>query len=564
MVLIVLLASCGNQGTPLSNETVAVSPTSLPTSIFIPVTVTPSPLPTLPIINMITPASIQMDSWKEYEVALAKSLLSFLPPEEVLCEWEILGRSEQEVYVWATCDAREGGHGAASSAVIHLNPDGTIQSVEKPGSGSKRNSNILKLFPPDIQEIILNNLLNYRHLSEHLEWRREHPEEPPLVVLSAILTHDKQEVYSIFSPIPSNSDILATQPEGTLAGYGILYNEDQPWGDHGDGKYEFNSQTWQEATYDSIIWARGGKVLTSPTQGAIRVIIAPHSLNSSYQNDIIVESPIQAGALNIIGAAGERLILKSEQGQTFYFDVPSLQFVASLDTVIPAATPPPTETLLPQLSPTDDAPNEPLYVHDTKLEENDLNYYINSPSDYDWLHFVSQANGTLKVSLVPRGKNYGLRVVFVDENDNGAIVGEDTSNGGGRKQIVIPNATSGNYMVRVWSLDGTYDENQPYTVRFEPHKPEKIIPILECVSENSDGTFTAHFGFDNPNPKTIMIDANHDNAFHPGPVFRTGQPEYFVPGRVTDWFSVLFDGNGLTWTLDGGAVTANRNSPRCP
>lgn len=188
IVIIVFLVACSPKAVGLSVETpfpTVVSPTSAPTSTLIPITITPSPLPTQTIIPMITPDPIQVERWKEYEEALARSILSFLPPEEVLCEWEILGRSEQEVYVWATCDALGGGHGAASSAVIHLNSDGTVQSVEKPGSGSKRVSNIIKMFPPDIQEIILNNLISYRHLSDHLEWRQEHLEEPPLIVFSA-------------------------------------------------------------------------------------------------------------------------------------------------------------------------------------------------------------------------------------------------------------------------------------------------------------------------------------------------------------------------------------------
>ena len=165
--------------------------------------------------------------------------------------------------------------------------------------------------------------------------------------------------------------------------------------------------------------------------------------------------------------------------------------------------------------------------------------------------------------LTPRGNNYGLKVVLVDQDGNGTIVGEDTSAGGGAKQVTLDNAPAGNYIVRVWSLDGSFSESQPYTLRFDPPKPEKVIPILECVAENPDGTFRAHFGYENPNPYVVVIDARHQNTFHPGPVFRSGQPEYFAPGRVEDWFSVLFDGNGLTWTLDGNAVTANLNSPRC-
>ena len=383
------------------------------------------------------------------------------------------------------------------------------------------------------------------------------------LTLVAAPTLDLQEMYPIFSNTPPSADeILSGKLDATLAGYGIVY-DDQKWG---DSKYEFSGLIWEEMTFDSSILVRGGQVRASPTVGTIRVIIDPHDLNSTYRNDVVIESPVPAGKLTITGAVGERLILTSEQGMTFYFDIPALRFVESLEESVPTATPPPTFT--PEFPPafTDDAPDEPRFVSDypSQFEESDLDYYINSPSDYDWFHFVSQAEGRLKVTLIPRGNNYGLRVVLVDQDGNGTIMGEDTSSGGGAKQMTVDNAPSGNYIVRVWSLDGSFDENQPYTLRFDPPKPQKVTPILECVAENPDGTFTAHYGYENPNPYVVVIDSRHQNTFHPGPVFRTGQPEYFAPGHITDWFSVLFDGNGLTWLLDGQAVTANRNSPKCP
>jgi len=381
------------------------------------------------------------------------------------------------------------------------------------------------------------------------------------LTLAVAPTLDLQEIFPIFSNVPpSADDILSGKADYPLAGYGILY-EDQEWG---DAKYEFSGLIWEEMTYDSSILVRGGRVRGSPAQGAIRVMIRPHDLRSTHQNDVVIESPVQAGELTIIGAVGERLILTSEQGQTFYFDVPALRFVDSLEESVPSATPPPTLEFPPEF--TDDAPDEPRFVSDypPQLEDKDVNYHINSPTDYDWFAFASQAEGTLKVSLIPRGKNYGLRVILVDQDGESIIVEEDTASGGGAKQVIVPNAVSGNYIVRVWSLDGSFDESRPYTLRFEPPKPQKITPILECVAENPDGTFTAHYGYENPNPYVVVIDSRHQNTFHPGPVFRTGQPEYFVPGRVENWFRVLFDGNGLTWVLDGGAVTANRNSPRCP
>ena len=200
IIFLLFLAACGKQAVALTTEPsipTAVFPTSIPTSTLVPVTITPSPLPTQPVIPMITPDAIQVERWREYEDALARTILSFLPPEEVICEWEILGRSEQEVYVWALCtsiislgttlDGTETFSSSSTPAVIHLREDGSVQSVEKPGSGSKRIPNILKMFPPDVQEKFENYHFGRAgaEIGERLVWRRTHPDEPPLIVLSA-------------------------------------------------------------------------------------------------------------------------------------------------------------------------------------------------------------------------------------------------------------------------------------------------------------------------------------------------------------------------------------------
>lgn len=380
---------------------------------------------------------------------------------------------------------------------------------------------------------------------------------------AAAPTSDMQQQYPIFSNAPlSPEEILSGNSNYPLAGYGILY-EDRGSSD-ADLKYTFNGLVWQQSTHDAVIWVTGGRAFDSPSQGAVRVIIAPHYPDSVQQNDVIIESPVASGELTITDAVGERLILTSEEGQTFYFDVPALRFVDSLEEIVPTVTPLPTIAYEPPLVPTDDALDEPSYLDSFQLEDTDINYYINSPTDYDWFAFVSQAEGRLTVSLNPRGNNYGFRVILVDFDGIGTIIGEDISSGREAKQVAVDHAPPGNYIVRVWSLDGSYEESQPYTLRFEPPKPEKITPILECVTENPDGTFAAHFGYENPNTYVVVIDSRHQNTFHPAPTFRTGQPEYFAPGRVEDFFAVLFDGNDLTWTLEGSAVTANRNSPRCP
>ncbi len=158
----------------------------LPKPSSSPIPQTPSPIPAATFI--ITPNADQLDRWQEYERALAKSHLSFLPPEEVLCEWEILDQSEQELYVWAVCSGTfpvgNTGYRPMSSipSVIHLGLNGAVQSAEIPGSGTAYARDIRTMFPESAQERIFSRLINFRRLSEHLAIRLDNP-EPPLVVL---------------------------------------------------------------------------------------------------------------------------------------------------------------------------------------------------------------------------------------------------------------------------------------------------------------------------------------------------------------------------------------------
>ncbi len=172
------------------NSTSTASPTATPITANsyteTPILHTPSPRPTIP--TFITPNHDQLDRWQEYEKALAKSHLSLHPPEEVLCEWEIIGQSEQELYVWAICSGTfyvgNTGHRPIASipSVIHLGLNGAVESAEVPGNGSAYARDIRNMFPESAQEIIFSRLINFRRLSEHLEIRLDNP-APPLIVL---------------------------------------------------------------------------------------------------------------------------------------------------------------------------------------------------------------------------------------------------------------------------------------------------------------------------------------------------------------------------------------------
>jgi len=155
---LVILVACGEQTIALPTATsipTTVSPTPVPTSTFMPATDIPTPLPTQPTIPIITPDSIQVERWQEYQTELAKLVLAnhssqeFPYYESALCEWDILGRSGQDIYVWAECVAP--GSGGRGPAVIYLEDDGSIRDVIYAFPSPARDVTISSLFPEAIQ-----------------------------------------------------------------------------------------------------------------------------------------------------------------------------------------------------------------------------------------------------------------------------------------------------------------------------------------------------------------------------------------------------------------------------
>ena len=91
---------------------------------------------------------------------------------------------------------------------------------------------------------------------------------------------------------------------------------------------------------------------------------------------------------------------------------------------------------------------------------------------------------------------------------------------------------------------------------------KELKPVLECVDHHSDGTFTAHFGYQNKNAFEVTVEVGDNNKFSPSPVDR-GQPADFASGRQRDVFQVPFNGNNLVWTLrspNGSSRTATASS----
>jgi hypothetical protein len=92
--------------------------------------------------------------------------------------------------------------------------------------------------------------------------------------------------------------------------------------------------------------------------------------------------------------------------------------------------------------------------------------------------------------------------------------------------------------------------------------PSPVRPVLECVTHEHGGGFTAWFGYKNENTRSVLIPVGQLNKFSPAPRDRE-QTTVFQPGRKVKAFSVSFPGSDLVWTLNGRTSTASRNSTRC-
>jgi hypothetical protein len=93
--------------------------------------------------------------------------------------------------------------------------------------------------------------------------------------------------------------------------------------------------------------------------------------------------------------------------------------------------------------------------------------------------------------------------------------------------------------------------------------PADVIPTLVCVNPKGNGQFEALFGYTNPDSEIATIQVGQSNQFYPGPKGR-GQKEDFLPITSEAAFSVLFNGDPLTWSLPGGCATASSQSTMCP
>jgi hypothetical protein len=182
---VLFLAACKSMSAESeASDKVEQSPTSRPmtgTTAPTDLTSTSPTRPTIAATPAVSPAAKDNPRWVIYEKALSKAVIN---KDDGLCEWEILGISGSEVYVWVLCKARDWpGTPGSVPAVIHLAKDGEIKGVNLPRDGNYFPKDIRTMFPSEVQTKIFHRDFVHCCTSEDHIKTRMITNGPPMSVI---------------------------------------------------------------------------------------------------------------------------------------------------------------------------------------------------------------------------------------------------------------------------------------------------------------------------------------------------------------------------------------------
>ncbi|NJM09147.1 VCBS repeat-containing protein, partial [Candidatus Gracilibacteria bacterium] len=114
------------------------------------------------------------------------------------------------------------------------------------------------------------------------------------------------------------------------------------------------------------------------------------------------------------------------------------------------------------------------------------------------------------------------------------------------------------------TLAGTTVPAVPATATWAFAVPgQPVTPVLLCVTAHVDGTYTAGFGYQNPNTATATVPLGVLNTLTSSTA--VSLPISFAPGTATlPVLTAPFSASEtITWTLTGQSASASVSSPRC-
>jgi len=173
---------------------------------------------------------------------------------------------------------------------------------------------------------------DYPPAKQTLEWREM------LTRQAALLTPAPPPGAKEIPTLPPSTRRYPVLPKGTPAGNGVITINVGSF----PGSMGFDwDNSWAEIINDDEVIVHAGLSRIIESQGMVIVVRYGNGREYPFSR---YYTPLRAGGVQIVGAQGERLILLSKTGVTFYFDVPGERFVNSLTEVVPSVTPGPTLT----------------------------------------------------------------------------------------------------------------------------------------------------------------------------------------------------------------------------
>ena len=253
-----------------------------------------------------------------------------------------------------------------------------------------------------------------------------------------------------------------TMLPGTPMGEGVL--TDQVGFPMAQIMHSFNSNLFSWFMYDEqgravIVYA--GVNTRDPEQGEL-IVVRRGTIWDGIGDRLQI--PTRSGRPEITDAVGKRLIILTEGGDTFYFDVPAGKFAPSLTEYLTTMTPGPTLTPRVTSAPLsgDDVSNTRWGIGSRPLNQ-DLTYFISPGDDEDWFNFYLPSPTDVQISLRNCPAPYSLWVFDSLDLDE---AGKDFEISLADKVIRIEGAEAGHYYIRVAALTDAISTSNPYTLRF--------------------------------------------------------------------------------------------------
>lgn len=261
-------------------------------------------------------------------------------------------------------------------------------------------------------------------------------------------------------PTPLSVEALPT-PRGTPMGDGFITNEVGRSGPSLNGTFRETSLAWVQQIGEETVIIYPGHLRGDPDRGA--VVIVRYGTSHDYPpGGELIDSLSMTGKLEIVDAVGSRLVLRSEQGPIYYFDVEARRFVGSLEAVVPTATRPATVTASVVEWPFDDAPDDYSMVSSGQPFGVDLEFYIEKSTDFDWFAFRTREDATIHFSLTKLPAAYHLSVL---RSCDFQVVDFSMQTGTEDKSVLLEDAPPDIYFVLVVGEEGAADPEIPYVLR---------------------------------------------------------------------------------------------------